>query len=1333
MKKLAALLLTVCLVLPIGFGLTEKKAKAAELIIGTEGSYDVVVYGASSAGITSAIAAKREGADVLLISQNNYVGGLTSSGLGATDIANKNVVGGITWEFYNRVYQYYQDESAWTSETSEEYFSDVDNAIYGGKDDALQMQWVFEPKVADMIFRRMLADDRVPVIFNEPIDLENGVSKAGGRITEIVSESGKKFSAKVFVDCSYEGDLMAEAGVTYTVGREANGEYGETMNGILPNDNEYQNTSPYIVDGDPDSGLLPFVEDSPLGAKGDADSRVQAYCFRFTLSTDPDNRVPITRPENYHPEWYESRARLLQANPSAGCELTQNRMPNKKTDTNHADFVGMSYEYADGDYLSRRNIEDDHKDYVLGLLYFYAYDERVPASVREEMLNYGLAKDEFTENGNFPIQIYLREGRRMVSDYVMKESDVIQNSVPGVIQKTTAPHSVGQGFYWFDSHRVAYFKSESSLGAGIQTDGNFWSTRRDYPISYESIRPVKEECANLYVPVCLSSTHAAYGSIRMETTYMIVGESAGVAAAMSAKEMAEDPAFCVQDLDYASLAIRLAQNGQYLGDIVADDMSKGELNVLKLNILGLTDADGAAVLYEGVKTGFNTPERVGAVKNVLVASANRIAEGTAESETLKILNKFGIISNTASWEGLFGETLPASLPMDNVVSIFDKIAAFFAKESPLGYITDWVNYFAEHGIIDEEARRYFDDNAIGGRTCDTAKTQALVIAIAQTIDPSAADGDSALQIFINTKITGNAAVWEDVFRGTAASVSGSNLNGLLKNAYSYLKNNEKSWMGKRIEVSAVNYLVSKNVFTAADVSEVLVNTEAGRPVSADFVKAAVLSGAKYFDPTADAETAVAVLKNAGADTSGVEKAYNGETVDGAEFRSYLSSLAETMKNAVVTEPLTEEIVDYFTELGIIKAEDGAYYMQNAVQGGAVDGAKLNAMLSRISSRVEAEGATSLEKLKNLGVITEEQATALGGANVSGKTANEVIRSVYDFVGKNNVTLTEAELGALVSVGAITEGEKAAIARQISAFGFIGSEKTDAIFLALAKRIDETAADRESALAVLKDINAVLNPDGWNTQLASGEISGKDLMAAVSVSCKFIAGTLEDYEYLEEKGVITAEQAAYFVRRGNNSNKAEGTKIVELLVALAKPFDAGVSDGTSAVATLKAQGVIGNDAGWLAIVNDPEKEVTVENLVNLVEKATDKIMTLDASELSDEVLDWYVAQGIIKEGNYGKEYYKKNAKTGGTLNQGETQNMLVRAFRKVTGNAGATASNLPGVIDKSDFTFSDDQGGDAALREYWYARIESKTNPVDGEMLRVLMIRIYDYMNGGVSE
>ena len=191
----SALLLTLCLIFPIGLGLTEKKAKAEELVIGTEGSYDVIVYGATSAGVTGAIAAKREGANVLLISQNNYIGGLTSSGLGATDMANRNVVGGISWEFYNRVYEYYQDENAWTSETSEEYFGDVDNAIYGGKDDALQMQWVFEPKVADMIFRQMLIDDQVPVIFNEPIDLENGVSKVGNRITEIVSESGKKFSS----------------------------------------------------------------------------------------------------------------------------------------------------------------------------------------------------------------------------------------------------------------------------------------------------------------------------------------------------------------------------------------------------------------------------------------------------------------------------------------------------------------------------------------------------------------------------------------------------------------------------------------------------------------------------------------------------------------------------------------------------------------------------------------------------------------------------------------------------------------------------------------------------------------------------------------------------------------------------------------------------------------------------------------------------------------------------------------------------------------------------------------------------------------------------------
>ena len=447
----------------------------------------------------------------------------------------------------------------------------------------------------------------------------------------------------------------------------------------------------------------------------------------------------------------------------------------------------------------------------------------------------------------------------------------------------------------------------------------------------------------------------------------------------------------------------------------------------------------------------------------------------------------------------------------------------------------------------------------------------------------------------------------------------------------------------------------------------------------------------------------------------------------------LGSAQKTISVTVTkaTEPLETEITDYFVALGAFGTEDAAYYTQNAVRGGTVDGAKLNTLLSRVSARTTAEGTNSLEKLKNLGVITEEQVAALSEASVNGKIANEVIRSLYGFVSKNNVTLTDAELNTLISVGGIEEGEKTAVAQQISAFGFISSEKTEAIFLALAKKIDNTVTDRESALAVLKDINAAQNTEGWNTQLNSAEVSGKDLMTALSITCNFIGGTLEDYNYLAEQNVITAEQAAYFIRHGNNSNKAEGTKIVELLIALAKPFDAEVADGTQAVSTLKAQGVIGNDVGWLAIVNDPNKEVTVENLVNLVEKATDKIMALSAAELSDEVLDWYVAQGIIKEGNYGKEYFRENAKAGGTLNQGETQNLLIRAFRKVTGNGGS-GTTLTNAITASGFTFSDDPSENETLREYWYARIQSK-NPVDGEMLRVLMIRIYDYMNGGISE
>ena len=460
----------------------------------------------------------------------------------------------------------------------------------------------------------------------------------------------------------------------------------------------------------------------------------------------------------------------------------------------------------------------------------------------------------------------------------------------------------------------------------------------------------------------------------------------------------------------------------------------------------------------------------------------------------------------------------------------------------------------------------------------------------------------------------------------------------------------------------------------------------------------------------------------------------------------LGSAEKTINVTVTkaTEPLEAEITDYFVALGTFGTEDAAYYAQNAVRGGTVDGTKLMTVLSRVSARTTAEGSTSLEKLKNLGVITEEQIDVLSQTGVDGKTANEVLRSLYAYVKENNATLTDAELSTLVSVGAVEEGEKAAVAQQISTFGFIAPTKAEAIFIALATRIDETTSDRASALAVLKDINATQNTDGWNTQLNSAEVSGKDMMVALNITCSFIGGTLEDYEYLEEQNVITAEQANYFIRHGNNSNKAQGTEIVNLMISLAKPFDAEVADGTQAVATLKAQSVIGNDAAWLAIVNDADREVTVESLVNLVDKATDKIKALNAAELSAEVLDWFATPHTVKDsetttrdcnifsGSYNGEYFRKNAKLGGTLNQTETENMLVRAFRVVCNNWWVTIGNINKSINDVGFTFSEDAAENEAMKEYW-TKCFNHEQSIEGEPLRILMTRIYDYMNGGISE
>lgn len=517
-------------------------------------SYDVVVYGGTSAGVTAAIQTARMNKKVLLVTTTKHLGGLTSSGLGATDINQHTVIGGISREFYQRIYSHYAKSSSWKSQTPEDYYEkNLGKFFWRGKSDVLKMQWMFEPHVAQKVYKEMLKEAKVEIAYNERLDLEKGVNKAGTSIQSIIMESGKVYQAQMFIDATYEGDLMAKSGVSYTVGREANSQYGESFNGILYDKlfgGGSKSVDPYLKEGDALSGLLPFIESKVPGKNGDADHRVQAFCYRFTLSKDPVNKLPIKKPKNYNPLWFELYGRWCSISPKIGIDklLTLTPLPNKKTDTNHADFIGASYTWAEANYKQRDSIAQMHKDYALGKLWFLTNDTRVPERIRNEIKQYGLPKDEFKSNDNFPYQIYIREARRMVSDYVMTEHNVTRSII--------APQSIAVGTYWLDSHVVSHFVDEKGQ---LWRDGAFWKGENIYPIAYKSIIPKANECSNLLVPVCLSSTHAAYGSIRMEPVYMVLGQSAATAACIAINSKVN-----IQDVSYEVLEKRLLADKQIL-------------------------------------------------------------------------------------------------------------------------------------------------------------------------------------------------------------------------------------------------------------------------------------------------------------------------------------------------------------------------------------------------------------------------------------------------------------------------------------------------------------------------------------------------------------------------------------------------------------------------------------------------------------------------------------------------------------------------------------------------------------------------------------------------
>ena len=516
--------------------------------------WDVCVYGETPAGIMSAIQAAKMNKQVLLISNTAHLGGVSTSGLTATDLNNFRSAGGLAREFFQRLYAFYSDSSAWRSESRSVYFERSKKRTFSGKNDSLKMQWVYESHVAEGILKKMLQEAGVTVVYKERLQLKNGVEKKDAAILGIRMENGHRYHAKIFIDATYEGDLMAKAGVSYIVGREANNVYNETLNGIKLNEiigKDSISIDPYVKKGVPASGILPFLEPRIPGADGEGDHRTQSYCYRMTLTDDPANRIPIVKPAGYQPLWYEFLARMLEVSPGRMLKniISFTPMPNKKTDTNQADFVGANYGWPEGNYAERDKIAQMHKDYVLGLLWFLGNDPRVPDSLRTEMKRWGLPKDEFKDNGHFPHQLYVREARRMVSDYVMTEKNC--NG------KEPVQDAVAVATYPLDCHYVSRVVDDRGR---VHAEGSYGKQKNTYyAISYRSLRPRASEAVNLLVPVCLSASHVAYSSIRMEPVFMVLGQSAGTAAAL-----ALDRNNTVQELPYDVLRPVLLKEGQVL-------------------------------------------------------------------------------------------------------------------------------------------------------------------------------------------------------------------------------------------------------------------------------------------------------------------------------------------------------------------------------------------------------------------------------------------------------------------------------------------------------------------------------------------------------------------------------------------------------------------------------------------------------------------------------------------------------------------------------------------------------------------------------------------------
>lgn len=493
-------------------------------------SFDLVVYGGTAGGVMTAVSGARSGLSVALLEPTRHIGGMVSSGLSHTDVGKREVIGGDALEFYWRA-----------------------GKRYGLPQYLQDFAWYVEPKVAESIFHDMLREAGVTLLLERRLREQDGVKKQGPAIQSLAMENGEVYAGKIFADCTYEGDLMAQSAVSFTWGRESSARYGESLAGVRSETPKHQflaDISPYGAD----HKLLPEISGDPGGAPGAADRKVQAYNFRLILSRDPANQRAYPKPDHYDAARFELLARLLASAPLKFGDVTSiGPIPNQKADFNNngpfsTDYIGRSWEYPNASYRRRAEIWRDHEEYTLGFFWFLAHDPRVPAALQKEANQWGLAADEFSDNHNFPYQLYIREARRMIGEYVMTQRD-IQTDL-------AKPDAIGMGSYNSDSHNVQRIVNAAGF---VRNEGDMQVPVQPYQIPYRILLPKRAEASNLLVPVCFSATHVSYSTLRMEPQYMILGQAAGVAAAMAiAKSIA------VQDVDTAALRKTLVSQGAIL-------------------------------------------------------------------------------------------------------------------------------------------------------------------------------------------------------------------------------------------------------------------------------------------------------------------------------------------------------------------------------------------------------------------------------------------------------------------------------------------------------------------------------------------------------------------------------------------------------------------------------------------------------------------------------------------------------------------------------------------------------------------------------------------------